>query len=114
MTAESVLQWWSFVFLGVAVYFLGQQIKKVPAIANTAWYHRTVVFHAPVAATLVACIPLFPMPDALGGDIGTRILYGLVAGIASSWSYKAFMRLLGRDTKSIAAETGDSLPPSES
>lgn len=112
MTAESVLQWWSFVFLGVAVYFIGQQIKRIPSIASQQWYQRTVVFHAPIAATLVACIPVFPMPDAIGGDIGTRVLYGLVAGIASAWSYKAFMRLLGRDTKSLSSSEESEPPPS--
>lgn len=105
MTAEDVLQWWSFVFLGVVVYSAGEQVKRVfPKIVTKRWYIRTVVFHAPVVATLLACIPVFPMPEAIGGDIGTRVLYGMVAGISCSWLYKAFMRLLGKDSKSRLAE----------
>lgn len=109
MTAESVLQWWSFVFLGVVVYAMGTQIKLVfPKLAAKKWYRRTVVFHAPVIATLIACVPIFPMPDDIGGDIGTRILFGSVAGICCSWLYKAFMRLLGRDSQSVRQEMSSS------
>jgi len=105
MNAEEVLQWWSFGFLGVVVYTAGQQIKRVfPALVNQPWYKRTVVFHAPLVATIIAVLPWFPMPDNIGSAIGTRILYGLVAGICCSWSYKAIMRLLGRDTKSVDEE----------
>lgn len=109
MTAESVLQWWSFVFLGVIVYAMGAQIKVVfPQIASQRWYRRTVVFHAPLVATAIAAVPVFPMPEDIGSHIGSRILFGLVAGICCSWLYKAFMRLLGRDSKSINAEMGQS------
>lgn len=108
MTAEDVLQWWSFVFLGVVVYSFGQQIKRIfPKLVEQRWYVRTVVFHAPVVATLLACIPVFPMPEAIGSDIGTRVLYGLVAGISCSWLYKAFMRLLGKDSKSRLSEESE-------
>lgn len=100
MELESVLQWWSFVFLGVIVYAAGEQMKIVlPQIAAKTWYQRTIVFHAPVLATALAALPVFPMPEAIGDGIGTRLLFGCVAGIACSWSYKAFMRLLGKDTK---------------
>jgi hypothetical protein len=109
MSVEDVLQWWSFVFLGVLVYSVGQQMKRVfPKLVAKPWYQRTIVFHAPVIATALAAVPVFPMPEAIGGGIGTRLLFGAVAGIASSWSYKAFMRLLGKDNKS---QTGDSLTP---
>lgn len=114
MTAEDVLQWWSFVFLGVLVYTTGQQIKRVfPSLVTKAWYQRTIVFHAPLVATVIAAIPMFPMPEAIGRDIGTRLLFGAVAGISSSWLYKAFMRLLGKDSKS---KSDNSLipPPPES
>lgn len=101
MNLDDVLQWWSFVFLGVLVYTAGQQVKKVfPALVNTPFYKRTVVFHAPVIATAIAAIPIFPMPEDLGNELGTRLLFGAVAGVSASWSYKAFMRLMGRDTKS--------------
>jgi len=101
MTAEEVLSWWSFVFLGVVVYALGQGLKQAfPAFTEKKWVQRTIVFHAPILCTAIACIPLFPMPETIGTDIGTRVLFGLVAGISCSWSYKAFMRLLGKDNKS--------------
>lgn len=101
MTLEEVLQWWSFVFLGVVVYSIVEQTKKVfPFLASKSWYQRTLVFHAPVLATGIASMPFFPMPEVLGTDIGTRLLFGAVAGICCSWSYKALMRLLGRDNKS--------------
>lgn len=100
MELESVLQWWSFVFLGVIVYAAGEQMKLVfPAIAAKPWYQRTIVFHAPVLSTALAALPIFPMPEAIGDGVGARLLFGCVAGIACSWSYKAFMRLLGKDTK---------------
>ena len=100
MDLEQVLDWWSFVFLGVIVYAGGEQIKTLfPQLITRTWYSRTVVFHAPFVATVIAALPIFPMPEAIGDGIGARLLFGLVAGIASAWSYKAFMRLLGRDTK---------------
>jgi len=111
MTVDDVLQWWSFVFLGVFVYTVGEQTKRVfPKLVQMAWYQRTIVFHAPVIATGLAAIPVFPMPEAIGGGIGARLLFGVVAGIASSWSYKAFMRLLGKDNKSRTPGM-NSLPP---
>lgn len=111
MTLEEVLQWWSFVFLGVVVYTIGQQVKRMfPKLVAKPWYQRTIVFHAPVAATCLASLPVFPMPEAIGSDIGTRLLFGAVAGICSAWSYKALMRLLGRDSKS-SSRSGESLPP---
>ncbi|NBU69855.1 MAG: hypothetical protein EBS53_00095 [Bacteroidetes bacterium] len=101
MTAEELIQWWSFVFLGVLVYTLGQQVKLIfPKLVAKAWYQRTIVFHAPIVATAIASLPIFPMPESIGAEIGTRLLFGAVAGICSSWSYKALMRLLGRDSKS--------------
>lgn len=109
MTAESVLQWWSFVFLGVVVYAMGAQVKVVfPTLASQRWYQRTVVFHAPIVAAAIACVPVFPMPEDIGTHLGSRLLFGMVAGICCSWLYKAFMRLLGRDSKSINAEMGQS------
>lgn len=109
MTAESVLQWWSFVFLGVIVYAGGVQIKLLfPKLAAHKWYRKTVVFHAPIVAATIACVPVFPMPEDIGNGLGSRLLFGLVAGICCSWLYKAFMRLLGRDSKSINAEMGQS------
>lgn len=101
MTASDVLQWWSFVFLGVLVYSMGEQAKKLfPKLYQKTWFKRTIVFHAPIVATLIAVLPFFPMPDAIGGEIGTRILFGSVCGVVCAWVYKAFMRLLGKDTKS--------------
>lgn len=101
MTAEQVLSWWSFVFLCVVVYEGGRRFKKVfPNIAKQAWYERTVVFHAPIIATAIAAIPVFPMPDTLGDGVGERLLFGAVAGITCAWTYKAFMRLLGKDSSS--------------
>lgn len=100
MDLSQILQWWSFVFLGVIVYAAGEQTKKVfPSITNQKWYQRTIVFHAPVIATGLAALPIFPMPEDIGDGLGARLLFGCVAGIACSWSYKAFMRLLGKDTK---------------
>jgi hypothetical protein len=115
MTAEDVLQWWSFVFLGVLVYTMGQQIKRVfPSLVAKAWYRRTIVFHAPLVATAIAAIPVFPMPEAIGQDIGARLLFGAVAGISCSWLYKAFMRLLGKDSKSKSDDSLIPPPPDES
>lgn len=105
MTLEEILQWWSFVFLGVLVYSMGEGIKRVfPGIVKKPWYQRTVVFHAATVSTAIAALPFFPMPEVLGTALGTRLLFGSVAGIASSWSYKAFSRLLGKDTKSKSEE----------
>lgn len=105
MSADDVLQWWSFVFLGVVIYTSGEQVKRVfPKLVKTRWYIRTVVFHAPLVGACLASIPVFPMPDAIGTSIGARVLYGLVAGISCAWLYKAFMRLLGKDSKSRASE----------
>lgn len=105
MSVEEVLQWWSFVFLGVLVYSMGVQAKKLfPKLYDKKWVKRTIVFHAPLVATGIACLPIFPMPDAVGSDIGTRILFGAVCGVCCSWVYKAFMRLLGKDTKSSSEE----------
>lgn len=101
MSVEDVLQWWSFVFLGVVVYFFLEQVKKLfPGLVKKPWFSRTIVFHAPVLATAIAVLPFFPMPESIGGEIGTRVLFGLVAGITCAWSYKAMMRLLGKDHKS--------------
>lgn len=100
MDVSQVLDWWSFVFLGVLVYAAGEQTKRLfPSLLKNKWYQRTIVFHAPIQATIIASLPVFPMPEAIGNDIGARLLFGSVAGIACSWSYKAFMRLLGKDSK---------------
>lgn len=105
MTAEDVLQFWSFLFLGVLVYAMGAQAKNVfPKLYAKKWFQRTVVFHAPVVATLIASLPVFPMPDMLGDSIGARLLYGVVCGITCAWSYKAVKRLFGVDTKSRGDE----------
>ncbi|NJL54370.1 hypothetical protein HC928_03665 [bacterium] len=105
MTVEDVLQWWSFVFLGVLAYSMGLEAKRLfPKFYEKKWVNRTVVFHAPLVTTLIAVLPIFPMPDAIGGDLGTRILFGCVCGISCAWTYKAFMRLLGKDTKSRGDE----------
>jgi hypothetical protein len=113
MTLEEILQWWSFVFLGVLVYSIGEQTKRVfPRLATKPWYQRTIVFHAPVQSVIIAATPWFPMPAAIGDEIGTRILFGLVAGISCSWSYKAFMRLLGKDNKSqVSTEVVEETKP---
>ena len=101
MDLAQVLDWWSFVFLGVIVYSAGEQVKKVfPALVAQTWFQRTIVFHAPVFATLIAALPWFPMPEAIGGEIGARLLFGCAAGIGCAWLYKAFMRLLGKDSSS--------------
>lgn len=100
MDVSQILEWWSFVFLGVLVYATGEQVKRLfPALVKNKWYQRTIVFHAPIQATVIAVLPIFPMPEAIGDGIGERLLFGSVAGIACSWSYKAFMRLLGKDSK---------------
>lgn len=105
MDLAQVLDWWSFVFLGVIVYSAGEQVKKVfPSLVAQTWYQRTIVFHAPVVSTALAAVPVFPMPEAIGDGMGARLLFGCVAGIACAWSYKAFMRLLGRDSSSQAVE----------
>jgi len=101
MTVSEVLQWWSFVFLGVVVYYLGKSVKSsFPGLAAKPWFKRTVVFHPPIVATLIAVLPVFPMPPTIGDDIGPRVLFGFVAGICCAWLYKATMRLLGNDTAS--------------
>lgn len=101
MTAEDLLQWWSFVFLGVLVYSMGEQAKRLfPKLHAMKWFQRTIVFHAPVVATAIALIPAYPMPDVVGDGMGARALVGAVCGITCSWIYKGFMRLLGKDTKS--------------
>jgi len=112
MTAADVLQWWSFLFLGVFVYYMGNSVKRAfPSILKQTWYKRTIVFHPAVIAPIIAVMPIFPMPSAIGDEIGTRILFGLVAGICSAWSYKAVMRLLGKDTSSkLDAEIEDTKP----
>lgn len=105
MNLEDILQWWSFVFLGVLVYSMGEGIKQVfPNLVKHKWYVRTVVFHGTATSTALAALPFFPMPDALGTELGTRLLFGAVAGICASWSYKALMRLLGKDTKTRRQE----------
>lgn len=84
---------------------MGEGVKQMfPTLVKQQWYVRTVVFHGAATATLIAMLPFFPMPEVLGTDIGTRLLFGAVAGICASWSYKALMRLLGKDTKSRARE----------
>jgi hypothetical protein len=114
MDLTQILQWWSFVFLGVIVYAGGEGVKRVfPKIASQAWYQRTIVFHAPVIATGLAALPIFPMPEAIGDGIGARLLFGCVAGIACSWSYKAFMRLLGKDTKHREEPEEEASQPTE-
>ncbi len=106
MELDQVLQWWSFVFLGVVVYAGGEGMKRVfPGLVAKTWYQRTIVFHAPIIATVLASMSIFPMPEALGDGIGSRLLFGCVAGISSSWLYKAFMRLLGRDSKTKETES---------
>lgn len=100
MDISQILEWWSFVFLGVIVYAVTEQIKRVfPNVASKTWYKRTIVFHAPLMATGLAALPVFPMPEAIGDGIGARLLFGCVAGISCAWSYKAFMRLLGKDSQ---------------
>lgn len=112
MTLEEILGWWSFLFLGVLVYSIGEFVKRkvVPLIKwqwVLKWYDRTVVGHAPIVATGVAAIPVFPMPDQIDEGIGARLLFGFVAGVCASWSYKAAMRILGKDTKSKNEDTKD-------
>lgn len=104
MTVQSLTDWWSFVFLGVLVYAMGDGFKHLfPGIAEQRWYQRSVVFHAPLVATAIAITPWFPMPPSIGLEIGPRALFGAVAGIAAAWLYKAFRRLLGVDTSSRRA-----------
>jgi hypothetical protein len=121
MTLDQVLEFWSFLFLGVIVYFFGEQVKVFfPALVKKPWFSRTVVLHAPIAATLIAAIPVFPMPSEIGNELGARLLYGLVAGICSAYSYKMLMRLTGNDTKGKEAKTRKKMeklnipPPPES
>ncbi len=112
MTMEQVPEFWSFLFLGVVVAFVGEQIKSVfPNLAQAKWYTRTVVFHAPLVATGIAAFPYFPMPESIGDGIGARLLYGFVAGICSAWSYKALARLTGRDSSGRVAKAKAKLNP---
>lgn len=105
MTLADVLQWWSFAFLGVVVYYLGKSVKtSFPELVAKPWFKRTIVFHAPIAATLIAILPIFPMPQSIGDAIGTRLLFGLVAGICCAWLYKATMRLIGADSSGRAEQ----------
>lgn len=109
MDFSVVVSWWSFVFLGVVVYSAGRMVKKIVQ-AHMPWewaktlYMRTVVIHAPIAATLIALIPGFPVPKEFDGNKIAQGLYGLVAGICAAWSYKALQRALGRDTKTTLAK----------
>lgn len=103
MPVEDIAQWWSFLFLGVFIYAGLQQFKtQFPGVAGKLWVQRSMGFVGPTVSMLIAMLPIFPMPDSLGNSIGTRALFGLVAGICCSWSYKAFKRLAGADTKSTA------------
>lgn len=108
MDYMQVLEWWSFVFLGAAAYWSGQRVKRVfPDLVAKKWFQRTIVFHAPIVCTLAALLPGFPLPEVIGSEPAAAGLFGLCAGIASSWSYKAFSRLTGRDTKSVDKPAAD-------
>ncbi len=112
MTAEQVLSWWSFIFLGVVVYVVGEWVKQTvrDRFQASSWqrrlFDRTVLAHAPLVATCIALLPGFPIPPELPQTVLSFAIFGFVAGVFAAWSYKLVKRILGkdRDTKSSTAE----------
>lgn len=102
---EQVIEFWSFIALGVILYWALKAFKKAfPGVCKKEWFRRTVAFYAPLAGALVGLVPHFPLPDLLVPEgagylerLPTQVIYGFVAGIACSLSYHAFRRLFGLD-----------------
>lgn len=107
---------WQFMLFSLSVVTVTYVVRKIveyiggPTMFKNKFWNELFLPIAPIVngGFIAWLIPMYPYPEDIK-SVGTKILFGLVAGFLSGTTYKIFKGLLKQKSPELADKLPDSL-----